>query len=57
VRDRRDRHVTDLAADNIAMMLAFSTPHTDEEDTHELFALKLKVALQSCWGNVIRFHS
>jgi cleavage and polyadenylation specificity factor subunit 3 len=51
----RSDPMTDLAADNVAMMLTCSTPRENEEDTHELFALKLEIALQSRWGEVVRF--
>jgi cleavage and polyadenylation specificity factor subunit 3 len=49
----RSDPMTDLAADNVAMMLTCTKPKEDEEDTHELFARKLEIALQARWGDVV----
>jgi hypothetical protein len=53
----RSDPMTDLAADNVSMMLACSQPVDEDEDTHELFALKLELVLQSRWGDVVHFDS
>jgi cleavage and polyadenylation specificity factor subunit 3 len=51
----RSDPVSDMLADNVAMMLACANPEEIEEDVDELFVAKLELALQCRWGKGIVF--
>lgn len=49
--------MSDMVADNVSVMLTTANPDKFDEDTHDLFALKLQYALQCRWGKHILFDS
>lgn len=51
----RSDPMSDMVADNVAMMLSCADPTRLDEDTDELFTSKLTLALQCRWGNDIHF--
>ena len=47
--------MSDMVADNVAMMLSCADPQKFDQDTIDLFASKLTLALQCRWGRDIHF--